>query len=92
MLKIKGLKKIAGESKNLDSGCHLQVLYDMKTCEAWADYHVGESWSVYNDDNVITCGRLYERATMCEIRQMIEFKVYEINNLKSFRQMTESYN
>ena len=41
-LKIKGIKKIAGESKNLDGYCsseYLQVNYNRVTGEAWTDYH-----------------------------------------------------
>lgn len=72
MLKIKGLKKIAGESKCLNGFGFLQVNYDIKTGEAWTDMHVGQSWTQYKDENIITCGHLYERATMKEIREMIE--------------------
>ena len=42
-LKIKGIKKIAGESKGLEgyySGHYLQLNYDKKTGEAWTDEHV----------------------------------------------------
>lgn len=38
---IKGLKKIAGESKGLNGrGQYLQINYSRETEEAWADYFV----------------------------------------------------
>ncbi len=82
-LKIKGLKKIAGESKGLEgyySGHYLQINYDRKTGEAWTDYHVSfgqNSWTEYNDSSIITCGNISEPMTMKEIRAMIERKVGE---------------
>lgn len=75
MLKIKGLKKIAGISKDLNGRYHLQLNYDMETCAAWVDQHVGNSWTQYDDENVIFCGNIRHKTTMKEIRDMIAYAV-----------------
>ncbi len=77
-IRIKGLKKIAGESKSLSgyySGQYLQVNYDRATGEAWTDFHCSfgqNSWSQYHDNNIINCGNISEPTTMVQIRDMIE--------------------
>lgn len=77
-MKIKGLKKIAGESKSLTgyySPEYLQLNYDRETGEAWTDYHYsigGNSWTQYHENNVINCGTIHEPKTMREIHEMIE--------------------
>ncbi len=76
--KIKGLKKIAGESKSLRgyySGQYLQVNYNRTTGEAWTDWHCSfgqNSWSQYHDINIINCGNISNPMTMAQIREMIE--------------------
>lgn len=82
MLKIKGLKKIAGESKGLNPYDHgyLQVNYDMETGEAWTDYHYSigsNSWSEYHDEDILTCGYISSPHTMEQIREMIECTVWQ---------------
>ena len=83
MLKIKGLKKIAGETKGLKgyySGEYLQLNYDAKTGEAWTDYHYSlgqNSWCQYHDKNILRCGNISRPKTMKEIRVMIEQKMLE---------------
>lgn len=77
-LKIKGLKKIAGESKGLEgyySGHYLQVNYDLETGETWTNEHCSfgqNSWTEYHDSNIINCGNISEPTTMVQIRSMIE--------------------
>lgn len=71
MLKIKGLKRIAGESRGMNGRYCLQINYDRKTCEAWVDQHVGNGWTEYNDENIILCGVITRKTTMKEIRDMI---------------------
>ena len=77
-LKIKGIKKIAGESKSLGgyySGQYLQVNYDRKTGEAWTDLHCSfgqNSWSQYHDSNIINCGNISEPTTMARSKEMLE--------------------
>lgn len=76
-MKIKGLKKIAGESKKLSgyySPEYLQLNYNTKTGEAWTDYHYSighNSWTGYNEPDVITCGNITEPKTQKEIAAMI---------------------
>lgn len=87
-LKIKGIKKIAGESKNLGgyySGEYLQLNYDTKTGEAWTDYHTSfgqNSWTEYNNSTIINCGNICNPITMEEIREMIKDKLEMINRMK----------
>lgn len=77
-LKIKGLKKLASESKQLSgyySGHYMQVNYNISTGEVWGDYFysLGQNmWTEYNDKNVIICGNISEPTTMKEIRMMIK--------------------
>ena len=69
-LKLKGLKKLSSETKNLSgyySGKYIQVNYDPKTNEIWGDYHYSlghNTWTVYHDENIINCGNVYEPCTM----------------------------
>lgn len=87
-MKIKGLKKIAGESKSLTgyySPEYLQINFDRKTGEAWTDYFycIGQtSRRYYQDENILFCGTISNPATMQEIRELIENTVmYEDANL-----------
>lgn len=74
---IKGLKKIAGESKWLKgyySGEYLQINYDKSTGEAWSDYHysLGQNeWSHYHDNNIINCGNIADPVSMADLREFI---------------------
>lgn len=87
-LKIKGIKKIAGESKGLEgyySGHYLQLNYDKKTGEAWTDEHVSfgqNNWTEYNDSSIINCGNICEPVTMEEIRKMIKDKLEMKNRME----------
>lgn len=78
MNKIKGIKKIASDSKQLkgffDCG-YLQVNYDKSTNKAWADYHydIGHNtYTKYHDSNIVNCGILSDPTTMIEIVQLIK--------------------
>ena len=81
MLKIKGIKKIAGESKALCdfyAGRYLQLNYNKKTGKAWTDYFCSlgqNSWKEYHDKNIINCGNITEQVTMAQIREMIEMAI-----------------
>lgn len=82
ILKIKGIKKIAGESKSLRgyySGEYLQVNYDRSTGEAWTNFHCsfGQNWWTYHDSDIINCGNISSPMTMVQIREMIEIAVAE---------------
>lgn len=73
MLKLKGLKKIASESKRLNpyGSEHLQVNVNRNSGEVWCNSHVGNSWTEYHDPAVLRCGFLTAPATMEEIKQMV---------------------
>ena len=77
-LKIKGLRAIAGASKDLHgyySGYYLQVNYNRATGEAWYDEHVSlgqNSWTQYDDRDIVNCGNISEPMTMAGLRDIIE--------------------
>lgn len=77
-LKLKGLKKLSSETKNLSgyySGKYIQVNYDPKTNEIWGDYHYSlghNTWTVYHDKNIINCGNIYEPCTMKYLMNMVQ--------------------
>lgn len=87
-IKIKGIKKIAGESKNLQgyySGQYLQLNYDTKTGEAWTNHHTSfgqNSWTEYDGNSIINCGNICEPITMEEIREMIIEKLEMKNRME----------
>ncbi len=76
MLKIVGLKKVAGESKHLKcwKGEYLQVNYDKNSGKIWTDFFCSfnKSWKEYHDSNVINCGNIYEKVTMQDVRKIVE--------------------
>lgn len=82
-MKIKGLKKIAGESKNLTgyySPEYLQLNFDRTTGEAWSNYHYSighNSRTEYNDNNILNCGIITERKTQLELAEMIHNAIVE---------------
>lgn len=83
-MKIKGLKKIAGESKHIGKYDpeYLQLNYDKTTGEAWTDYHYSigcNSWCEYHDKNIVNCGYITEQKTMIEIAEMIHNAIF--NNI-----------
>ena len=73
---IKGLKKIAGESKSTKGyygNLHYQLWYNTSTGEAWATEHASRnSWTTYDEPTYICCGWISEPMTMAKIREMIE--------------------
>lgn len=89
-LKIKGLKKIAGETKSLRgyySGFYLQLNYNIETSEVWTDflYSLGHnSWMQYHDRNIITICNLTSPMTTNEIRKIIEEEVEFIKQLRTY--------
>lgn len=76
MLKINGIKKMAGESKCLEKmglGWHMQVMFDKHTHNVFlSDLLSTESYVVYHDENIVNCGSIYGKATMKELREIIE--------------------
>lgn len=76
-MKIKGLKRIAGDSKFLNgyySGRYIQVNYDRETGYAWGDFFhsLGQnSWNVYHSPDVIRVGNICEPTSMEELRRLV---------------------
>lgn len=80
---MKGLKKTAGETKDLKgyySGEYLEIFYDKEKKEVWGiyQYSLGQNtWTVYDDENVIKICNASEPMTMKEIEEQIKEKVKE---------------
>lgn len=75
MKKIVGIKRIAGESKELKGrygrAC-LQVVLNRVTGRAWSVYHADmHSYVEYENPDIVTCGYLYEPATMSEVKDVL---------------------
>ena len=82
MEKIKGLKKIAGETKNLKAE-YIEVFYDVNTHEAWSKYHysIGKNeWTEYSDNNILNCGTISEPMNQKEIKEIIENEIMMTKN------------
>ena len=81
--KIKGIRKVAGETKHLGgyySPAYLQLFYDTVTNECWTAFHssIGHnSWTKYDNENILDCGFLVDQMTMNEIEQRIIEKIRE---------------
>lgn len=86
-LKMTGLKKISGDSKNLGgyySGEYIQISYDKSIGCVYADYHYSlghNSWTVYHDSDIVSVGNISAPATMQEIADMIYTAVSRSNIL-----------
>lgn len=79
-LKMTGLKKASGETKDLTGahGEYLQISYDTGTGQILTDYHVSlgqNSWSQYHDRNIITVCNATRPMKMEEIAQAIEDRI-----------------
>ena len=80
---MKGLKKTAGETKGLKgyySGEYLEIFYDKEKKEVWGKYHYSlgqNSWTEYQDENIIKICTTSEPMTMKEIEEQIKEKVKE---------------
>ena len=77
---IKGLKKVAGESKRLKNNRYnnyFQVNYDLSTKEIFIDEHSGFNHfqTFYNNSDIVNCGNIYKQTTMRELREMVELGI-----------------
>ena len=82
-IKINGLKKASGNTENYGyySGKYDEVFYDRKTGEVWtvSRYSLGQNtWTVYDDPNVIKVCNASNHMTMQEIADMIYQRLCEI--------------
>ena len=71
-LKIKGIKAASGETLNwYDTGWHTQISYDTETGRIYTGLHLGDSWTQWDDDTVITVCHTTRHMTMQEIADAI---------------------
>ena len=85
MLRITGVKDVVSRSKNVDAyrGESLEICYNKKTGEVRALDLLGQRLferNAYNgfsrsDSNIIRCGKIYEKTTQKQVRQMVEKSV-----------------
>ena len=74
---MKGLRKVCSETKLLlghHSGKYLELFYDAQYNEVFTVYHYSfgkNSWTVFPDDTVISCGVIDSPKTQEEIREII---------------------
>lgn len=81
-MKIKGVKKVCGESKALRDGQKLQLVYDRKNISVFTCLHVGNSWSEFRDPDLITVGWIYGYTSMSSIKQMVVDGIKEYEMIK----------
>ncbi len=76
-LKIKGLKKCAGECVNwsASSGCESQIFYNMKTGEIWQVTQIGDSWTKYKDPGIVLVATTSKHATMQQLADWVKSAV-----------------
>lgn len=75
-LKFKGVRKVVSDSKGMGGRYHLQLNYNVRTGEVWADQCVGNHWVRYSDRDIYCCGYIYDKITMNEVKVTIrEFMV-----------------
>lgn len=77
-MKYTGIKAAAGATKNLNgyySGEYVELFVDKSSGKVWIvyQYSIGQNtWTHYDDNNIIKCGNISSPATMSEIKEMIE--------------------
>lgn len=81
-LRIKGLRKACGETCDYGdySGEYVEVFYDRNTGEVWTKYQYSlgqNSWTVYDDHNVIKVCNTTRHMKMQEMADMIYETVRE---------------
>ena len=76
-LTMKGLRKASGATVNWAprSGGHTQISYDMTTGEILTNDHIGQSWTDYQDPNVITICHTDRHMTMQQIADVIYYSI-----------------
>lgn len=90
-LKIKGLKKACGETKDLNylRGEHIQLAIDITTGELITRYHIGDNWTVFHDPDVRTIRHIYQACTMAEIREMVNEYLEELEQAKTWNEIVD---
>lgn len=84
-MKIKGIKAVCSDShllKNRNDGCYLQLNYDLKKNEVFADFlcSLGHNdWKEYDDSNIIFIGLIDTPMSMRRIEALV---ITELQNRK----------
>lgn len=84
-IKMIGLKAASSNTKNLQgyySGSYVELFFDRSTGEVWTvyQYNLGHNtWTMYDDNNVVKIGNFSEPATMQEIADAIIARLEEID-------------
>lgn len=82
-IKMIGLKAASGDTKSLRgyySGEYVELFFDLATGEVWTKYQYSlgqNTWTVYDDDNVVKIGNFSGPATMQEIADAIAYRLAE---------------
>lgn len=82
-IKMIGLKAASGDTKSLRgyySGEYVELFFDLATGEVWSKYQYSlgqNTWTVYDDDNVVKIGNFFDPATMQEIADAIAYRLAE---------------
>lgn len=80
---IKGLKRLAGETKRLDGydkSYYMEIMYDRTTHETDCEEFIGYGGSLIPENSdVIICGFTHRPMSMVELRTMIEKAAVERN-------------
>lgn len=84
-LNIVGLKKLSAELQNTgDNSRYYELFYNERTGEVWANYHCSlgrNSWTRYEDEDVMFVCFTSEHMTMQEIAD----KIYFFKKLEEWR-------
>lgn len=86
-LKMVGLKKACGETKWLDHarwGGYVQIFYDRRNGTVIAHSHESsQSWTVYEDKNIVLVTGVEYSMTMQEIADAIDWEVRHIDRMEA---------
>lgn len=87
-MKFIGIRQVASETKLLKDetgGKYMQLNYNTTTGSCWVDWlygYAGNSFSQYDDPDIITCGYIYRPLTQKEIKEKI---INELDYLEMIR-------
>ena len=80
-LKMVGIKDVASLTKGCErlagTGYHIDIYYNMKTGRVWGCEHIGNSYTTYDDPEIIAAGSVKVAQTMQNIADRIYFNVRE---------------
>ena len=94
--KFRGIKTAVGEMPKYDrgDGMYLQVHYDLYEDRVITDLHVSfghNSWTEYDDPDVISVGNYDTRVTMAELKEDIWAAIAAHEEMEERRKAQEAY-